>query len=735
MNTRIFPTPLLGVVLFFIAISVSAQNVHVRTSHTDSIERTVVLDDTYLITGGKDGKLIVWEVETERLLRSIHADFLPIQEIVPYPDGDRLAVYASDGQTHRITVWNWRTGEREFLHFPDDEVLHLDVSSQGSYLIYALPELRSLRVVDGKSGRLLPFLRENTGIVSWFVIARSEERVMTYTPSTGEIVYRTIVTGQEVRRFSGPTGLIDPILLPTPRFAAAVTREGKLAVIDLLSGSIVAETVAGDINQLALDSDADEIVVISTDYGGSQLIRRYRFTESGNDLQRRYTPRREIPDGISNMAFIDRDIFAGDTQGRVLRWLSFETNPQTIAENKILSIKDILVEDDTMHILTGEEIVSITSDLFQTRTDTDSTTYVRDRITRLPRLEDDLEINSFVNGAREAPLIVRQGAQDDGLVAFDSDRYRFDPLPITLPDSFLSIAASGDEVLFLSRSGRVEVIDTDSGVQTFSYRGRGLQTAILTSRGIFLGKAADGILDTSVLRVDPRTGETVPIDTATDLVFYLSYDSRRGRLFTIGIIKDRPDGPSTVIEIFEGATFQRRRTILEFDGEYLDAMVTVDPLTGNAYTTLDDRGGILRWDGSRVSELARSPSHIPRSLHLTPNHILSVNRDGTLSIVDRVDGVTVLDLSFIDDYRSGSWIAIGRENWLVVSRDYLATPSNISIDENLRRSIQSLQVRVPERPERSSGDDSRDRFDSGLDPDEEEQPWFNPFGDEPAPSS
>jgi hypothetical protein len=261
---------------------------------------------------------------------------------------------------------------------------------------------------------------------------------------------------------------------------------------------------------------------------------------------------------------------------------------------------------------------------------------------------------------------------------------------------------------------------------------------------MFVGKAEDGIFDSSVLRVDTDTGETVALDTTTDLVFHLAYDARRGRLFSVGIKRPPEGGISTVIEIFEGAAFQRNRVILEIPGEYLDATVIVDAVTGTAYTTLDDRGGILTWDGTRVSELLRNPAHIPARIFLEGTYLYSVNRDGTVSVIDRSTGEQVLDLYVIDGVGSGAWLAVRPDGRFFASRGSLATTRYLSLsgatEQSASEILERLRLRVPEEANvpSPSGDQRApgDRFDSGRDPDRDEPGRdFDPFDDAPAPSS
>ena len=593
---------------------------------------------------------------SERLVQSIHAAILPVRKIVPYPDGERFAVYASDGRNHRISVWNWKTGEREFLHIPPDEVLHLDVSSQASYLVYSTPNFRSIRMLDGSTGRELPFLRQTTGIVTWFVIARSEERIMTYAPSSGEIVYRTVVTGREAGRFDGPTELSNLRIMNTTRYAAAQSDEGRLIVVDLLSGEIASEAAAGTIQEIHVDRTDGDVVVVARDFGGARSVRRFQFADprttdenAAGELQRRYTTRRTIPEEVQPFLFAARDMFAGASDGSVRRWLPFELRPQTLAANRIEPVADLAVVDSTLHLLAADQVVSITSDFFDSERDPVDTRYARYRTTVL----ETTPSGRFLPDERGIDLIWTPGAERENAIRrFDFRRATVSRSSVVPPVSLQTIDVYDQRVLFLDRSGRIELHDTRTGATVFSYRGRGLQTAIYTARGMFVGKAEAGVFDSSVLRVNSDTGETVALNTSTDLVFHLSYDARRGRLFSVGIKRPPEGGISTVIEIFEGAAFQRSRVILEIPDEYLDATVIVDPVTGTAYTTLDDRGGILTWDGTRVSELLRNAAHIPARIFLDGMYLYSVNRDGTVSVFDRTTGEQKLNLYVID----GSWL-------------------------------------------------------------------------------
>ncbi|TVR67600.1 MAG: hypothetical protein EA427_13140 [Spirochaetaceae bacterium] len=694
-----------------------------------------------LFSVGQDGNLKVWEPTTEKLLQTIRADRLPIRSISLFPDGNRVAIYATDGRrNHRISVWDWVSGERLFLHTPEEEVLSMEVSPQGSYIIYSVPDLRSLRILDAGTGRQLPFLRQSTGIISWFVTAAGEERVMTYAPSSGAIVYRNIVTGTSAGTFQAPPDLDLFTLLDQRRYAAVRTASGLLGVLDLLNGSIVSEVLAGEIESIQKDPGGPDILVFSRSIVGGRTVRRYRFQDGR--LTQRFETRRAVPEEITHVTVMGRELFGGDSRGRLLRWAAFESEPIEFARNITEPVRDLFFTGDRLFLLAAEELISVSSDFFGQIQRTDrEVSYVDQRVLTVQAgagarflATGGSEILLWTPEHRETPL--RRFNQFSGATS---------PLPITIPPGIVSLTAHGDEVLLLTRAGLMQLVNYNTGTEVMTYRGSGFQTAIRTDREVFLGKAYEGgVLDSAILRIDPDTGQTVPMETEARLVFALSYDHQRGRLFAIGVVADRSGNLNTVIEVFDGPNYGRRRTILEIPGEHLDVQVVVDPARGTAYTTLDDRGGILRWDGARITELSRNQAHIPRRLVLSGNYVFAVNWDGTVSLIDRFSGDAVIDIVVIDSPRRGDWVALRPDGRFFVSRSVLAGESIFSLNSDTH-TLQELVFEsaaapiIPQRP--PGGVPSRspaDRFDTGrsrIPEVEHETEQFDPDSGSPAPSS
>lgn len=303
----------------------------------------------------------------------------------------------------------------------------------------------------------------------------------------------------------------------------------------------------------------------------------------------------------------------------------------------------------------------------------------------------------------------------------------------------MAVQTTATEVLLLTRGGDVRLLDRASGNQIFTYRAPGAQAVLRTSRDVFIGKSfAGGFLDSSILRIDPRSGQTVPMDSDAELVFALHQDARRGRLFSLGIRDGQGPMPVTILEVHEGVNYQRRRVILEVPGEYLDAHLVVDESTGSVYTTLDDRGGTLRWDGIRVSELDRNAAHIPRRLFLAQQHLFTVNWDGTVSVLDRHDGTVLTDIMVLGNRGPGAWVAVRPDGGVYVSRQQLATPQVLTVNLPGRELSDFLfrpeNFPAPrQQPAAPSPHSPGSRFDDFRRPDPPAP--FDPRSGEPAPSS
>ena len=699
----------------------------VRASHASAVTDIAYhVVDNYAFSAGADGKLMVWDLENGRLLQTIRADDMPIRQIAVYPDGERVAVHASNGEVSRISVWNWTQGMRIFLHTPSDTVLSFAISPRGSYIAYSVPSLRSIRMIDGDSGRTLPFLRYNSGIVNSLVFSAGEERLMSYAPATGALDYRTIITGRSAARFDAPPNLTHLTILSNNRYAAAYRNDGNLVAVDLLSGETVSTIAANE--PTAITTDSQGVIYALPATSRRSTVSRYRFVDRRLEEASPF----ELPPAtqLSSYAMSPRgEALLGMANGSIYR-ISSGHQVTEFAYQQIEPINDLYIAENVLHLATTARTLRLDRDFFATqrRDPVDGVIYADHAQVPYP----NGNLTAFLEDRTTADRVLVRNEQRGkvSLQRYDSERSLIDETTYETGNNPLAIDLYNGQLLTVQRSGEVTVNDSESGETTLSYRGRGIQTGIITSRGVFLGRTAEE--NAAILRLNSQTGETVPIRTRASLVFQLHFDEQRGRLYAIGILRESDQQISTIIEIFEGTNFARRRQIITMEGEYLDAVLTHDPTSGTVYTTLDDRGGVLRWDGRRTRELLRNQAHIPYELHVAGDLLFSVNRDGSLSVIDRSAGVTILDLYIIQG-TDGGWFALRPDGRFVASRDQLIDRTYLSANQPLGRlADQRIELRTTNRAD-GAGDNTIHRFDSGeISPDVLE---YDAESGAPAPSS
>ena len=227
----------------------------VQTGHTDQV-RDLTVDSRVRVvaTAGADGTVKVWS-ETGTLLNRLAVGPYPIAKVALQEDSDLLAVVEERGpQEYRVAVWNWRSSEELYSASESTPVTSMAFSPRGSYLVYAVSDIRSLRFLNAANGERLPLVDRGFGVVTFFVVARSESNIMTYAPSTGEIFYFDLESGRRIESLRALPQLDQMALLPSRRHVAAVFRD-ELLIVDIVDGEVEERTTVGEITALAVNPD------------------------------------------------------------------------------------------------------------------------------------------------------------------------------------------------------------------------------------------------------------------------------------------------------------------------------------------------------------------------------------------------------------------------------------------------------------------------------------------------
>lgn len=664
MNRK--PISLLVVFVATAAIGI-AQPVSVRVSHSGAVNDMASDSQTgQLYTGGEDGSLRRWTLGPPALLAEYQVSHNPITQLALHPERPLVAALASDRKrSHVLHIWDIERGQEVARRYLDEEPLFVQYSPAGTYLAYATPDFRSLHILDGSRGSPLPYLRNPLGLVNYLLFSTSETTVVAYTPGSGTFNYVNVRTGQEARNVRSVRDLEHISILSERKRNAVAKSADELVVVDIYTGELQDSRFMPGIESIAVDRETGTIAVLTREQGEIGFS-TWRFSDGF--LSRRFLTLRELDENLTTMAYHDGQIVSGHSDGAIYQYSRFGGSRRLIADYSLAAVHDLEIHAGRAYLSLPERILTITSDLFSVSVG-DTVRYV----------STDTDENPFSTTVGLQPINTGEIVvwTDDGRRAaftFLTDQEQvFDDFATPL----VELRSHEDTVLALERNGSLKRIDPLTLGVEFAYAAVGIQTVVETDDfGIVAGKNATGIIDSALIRIDPRTGETVGIETDPFFVYDLAAGSRE--LFSIGLER-RADATHTVVSRHWGRNLERTTTIMLYPGEDLGAGLFVDPDTNDVYTTAGYEG-VKIWDGRRIRQYEASGS-IPRIVRGHGDYVYAVNRDATVTVWNKSTGESILRLYVFDD---ASWIAVTASGYYVASDD-AAPERRLTLTEDASR--------------------------------------------------
>lgn len=224
-------------------------------------------------------------------------------------------------------------------------------------------------------------------------------------------------------------------------------------------------------------------------------------------------------------------------------------------------------------------------------------------------------------------------------------------------------------------------------------------TAVFASRDLLVvGRNAAGRAVSPLLRVDPLTGESVPLPSNLFLAFRAVADPRRGAVYVLGLEQFR-GSTVTALERLSGANLSQSETVFRLPVEDVDADLAVDPVTGAVYVAAGF-DGVAVWDGGDVRFLPTT-IHLPRRITVGQQKVLSVNANGTVSIWDQVTEQLLADVYLFDDSR---WLALGSDGGFFAADGVDVDDLLRYSDPESRLSIADARIELPLNAPRYGGD-------------------------------
>lgn len=583
---------------------------HMSTqSHQSSVTAAVAALDGSFFSAGKDGFLIRWT--PDGLGEHYQVTELDIPMIAIHPGGSDIAIYETDGfSVHRVSVWHWPSLQRRFVQTFSNNITSLEFTARGSLLAVGTATVSGMVFLNPSTGRIVPKLKETTGVVSMFCGSASERSAVLYSPA-GFLSYYDMTSGARKERFQTEPQLEQLTMLNGNLLCAGV-KGNQIYVIDALSGK-TASRISARSPVLLKGGTGSILHYVEGDSRSSVLLSlETQITGEGISVS---TPAPGRPLGrvdaaITTGILVSQQVFLGTKDGHILS-LSLdgapEERPSPVSENIYERILDIDSTGDSFYFLTEDTI-------FRSSYDTGHPDPVggHDGFTNI------------ISQGEQAILWSRGTRKSVALMDLSTNRSK----TLFTPGNYVeALRLFGDKIVYIEGSTSVRLYDMQTGSSSELYSGTGIQDAVLYGTDLYVAKSASSSPRSPLIIVDIVTRETVAMPVDGSVIFSLALDSSQGIIYGI---QAATQGNGTQTRVF---TFQpeRRRTgtILSLAGEDVNAFLTVHGST--VYTNIG-RSQIRSYNTGtrREASMSRSAS-LPLKLVQSGSYIAVLNRDGSIS--------------------------------------------------------------------------------------------------------
>lgn len=575
--------------------------------------------DRYL-SAGKDGFVSLFA--PEGFLESWQLSTIPIKAIAVHPDGNRVAIYESDGfSVNRVSVWDWRSKTRVFAKRFRDSVIALSWSAKGTWLLIGNTSIEGITILDSDRGTPVRIFSSTPGIVSLALTGASESSMMTFGPS-GTILYTDTASGKERARYSGERDLSRPILLANNARIVGY-RDGAVIELDATTGQTIGGYTASDPVMATSQSDTEPIWIERS--GDASWVLR-----SGNDASRPFAL--GASGTVTAATNIDGKIIVGTTAGNLfalkadtIRGSSVLVSP--IAQKAIKKIDDIASDGSQAFILSAGNVYAIESPT-----------------------SEPIPAFSGVSGNRLAVV--------DSQLIFWSDRAACDITLSTFDGSarrtlykaregIRSLTSLGTSVAFVEGTSAIRVIDTALPTSQFSSIGVGLQDAVLVDQGkIVVSKSATDKSPNAIIAINIATGETVPIPVKADLCYGLRLADERRHVLSGFIMRNGETATTELITLavdLASIPASAAKTALSYADE--DSSATALPSGDMIYTNLGKGPFVALNPRNGDQKTFERTASLPVRIALLERYAVTLDSNGTLSWYERSGGESIGSLA------------------------------------------------------------------------------------------
>ncbi|MFO7729201.1 MAG: WD40 repeat domain-containing protein [Spirochaetia bacterium] len=655
----------LVVMLFSVAAAWTDSRVLISTGHTERINELFYQEsDNTLFSSGNDGTLRVWDINSKQLLHKLQISHLPIEKIAVHPNKPHVALVRTDRiNTFHLSVWNYETGEELYSHKIEETPLFLKYSPQGTYLIYSRTDWKSLIFLEAGTGQFTQVLDEGFGIVSDVFLSQSENTLVTYN-SSGTIRYWNTETGEEKTSPISTIADLNDIHFSENGVYMLGRKENTLYLVNLIDGQIETRENFERLNGYSYNPSTSLVTTYITENSRPRFL---SFRVEQNSSLRTVQSSLMAPDDIRPpLQLIDSTLYFCKQDGSILTQSAYSTETETFSRSVLLNISDIGFSEDSIFLLTEQNILSLSSKAFTAEGQQNGENSHFSFLTEKYRNPLNTAAAITVLSDNRFLLYPIEGPPRE-LYLFNDNRFR--ELNTQLSGTVQSAGRYNEDVLLLEKGGILRIVDPLADEELFNYSSFGLQSATeAIDETIVVARNKNALINTTLLSINPQTSETVPIPDRNLLTFVLDYDSTTRALYSLGF-EERRGSIRTVLKEHQGRNYGRVSTLLSYPGEDNEATLAIDPSTSRVFTSLG-YGDVhmFTWDGFTTMEQIE---HIPRKLFTNDGLLYSLNGDSSVSVWDINRGNLLMTLYLFESldwaiaFPDGSFYGTdGAEQWI-----------------------------------------------------------------------
>jgi hypothetical protein len=638
----------------FAACSVLAYGAPViQSGHIGSCNAIAYSEESggLIVSAGDDGTIKVWNAKSGSLASSVRITNGAVSKAAIHPSEPIIAVIETLGaSSSKIHVWNFK--KQEELYSLELKVipLYFAFSPSGTYLLYTKPDLNSIAILNAKTGKETSHFVSGIGIVSFVSMSKTEKNMLTYQPS-GKLTYWEFQTEKKISGYPKSTysDLSNIAIADSKRFIAA-SSGNDLVIVDLVSGSLIEKVSVQGITNIAISDDCKEIAVAAVQGSGSKVF-VYRF--DGGKLLKSENQTAASFAGIRDAAYIGKNLFLALGDGSI-RSVSPDRSVKIFSSNVLMHVTHMAFSQNITAIGAGSMILLVPTSIIEGG-DT---------------FEDEAPITRFPSPLGEEPGFAFTGQDKLALWSTSAAPYKLIVVNTkTLKTEFeyggfespiIDASPEGRKIFTLEKNGICRIIDIETEEPQFEYTAQGLNAAIPVSKELIIAaRNKIGKNTSTLLNINSKTGETVPLNEASDLCFSFAFDQAGGKLYYISIERGEM-ASTTCLKLRYGKDFENVKVLYSSKGEDFQASCAAAGRIVYLSIGLDT---IRTVDGSALDAFPAS-SIIPRKLFVNGKFLYSINLDWSLSLFDAVKKEPLFDFYLFNDFE---WAAIYPDDSYITS--------------------------------------------------------------------